>query len=142
MGLLWGPGCCFGVPFGRWCPRLGLRSARAKAQLRRAVVRKPSGGPPPASNPNSRLRSQGSSAVGFDANHDKGRGDDNHWPGPPPAPRGASKHQQFDSGENVKNEPFAKTPSCCRDWYKIKRITQIDDFSYFFFANHNSRRGF
>ena len=30
----------------------------------------------------------GQTAVGFDANHNKGRGDDNHWPGPPPPPGG------------------------------------------------------
>ena len=37
----------------------------------------------PASNPNSRLRSQGSPAVGFDANQLKGTGDDDHWLGGP-----------------------------------------------------------
>ncbi len=41
----------------------------------------------------------GQTAVGFDANHHKGRGDDNHWLGPPPPPRGASKHQEIDLGD-------------------------------------------
>ncbi len=52
----------------------------------------------PASNPHGRLRSQGSPAVGFDANHNKGRGDDDHWLGGAP-PRGASKHHEVDSGD-------------------------------------------
>ena len=51
----------------------------------------------PASNPHSRLRSQGSPSVSFDANHNKGRGDDDHWLGG--APPGASKHQEVDSGD-------------------------------------------
>ncbi len=46
MGFLLGPGCCFGGPFRALGPKVGPRSARAKAQLRRAVVREPSGGPP------------------------------------------------------------------------------------------------
>ncbi len=44
----------------------------------------------------------GQRAEGFDANHPKGRGDDNLWPGPPPAPREASKREKFDLSETVK----------------------------------------
>ncbi len=92
------PGCCFGVPFGRWGRRKGLgvhgqRPARLQIriagcdhkgreqQASEVQIRTP------ASNPHSRLRSQGSPAVGFDANHQKGRGDVDHWLGGP-SPRG------------------------------------------------------
>ena len=70
----------------------------------------------------------------------KGRGDDNLWPGPPPAPREASKREKLEFCENVKNEALAKSlPAMV---IGIKIISNIDDFGIFLFANHRTGKRF
>ena len=60
----------------------------------------------------------------------KGRGDDNLWPGPPPAPREASNVESLIVVKMSKNEAL------------VKSFTKIDDVSIFLFANHHTGKRF
>ena len=70
----------------------------------------------------------------------KGRGDDNLWPGPPPAPREASNVESLIFVKMSKNEALVKSlPDMV---IGITQITKIDDFIIFLFANHHTGKRF
>ena len=70
----------------------------------------------------------------------KGRGDDNLWPGPPPASREASNVESLIFVKMSKNEALVK--SLLDMVIGIKQITKIDDFIIFLFGNHHTGKRF